>query len=66
MSLPSGEVSGILGVMQPFFFSFLLCDVFNALSYCDVPEACGHEILMLMILQQVFNQCINKLIPAGL
>lgn len=57
---------GFLEFMQSFFFSFLLRDVFNALSYCDVPEACGHEILMLSILQQVFNQCINKLIPAGL
>lgn len=66
MSLLGGEVSGILGVHAVFFFSFLLRDVFNALSYCDVPEACGNEILMLSILQQVFNQCINKLIPAGL
>lgn len=56
---------GFLEFMQS-FFSFLLRDVFNALSYCDVSEACGHEILMLSILQQVFNQCINKLIPAGL
>lgn len=65
LSLPSGEVSGILGV-NAVFFSFLLCDVFNVLSYCDVPETCGYEILILTILQQVLNQCLNKLIPAGL